>query len=133
MRSDVDGLDDAADGPGLDELACFDRSFDLEALAVHDGVDFFGFGDGLANGGEIFESGDAGLVAEHVFAVRHGANANGGAPVGDLRGEDELGGRIIDDLVLGGDDFYIGEALFEGGELSSSPPQAETRVPPPRW
>src|ERR1700751_3270019 len=74
VRSDIDGLDDAADGSGLDEVACFDGGFDLEALAVHDGVDFFGFGDGFADGGEGFEGGDAGVVAENVFAVLHGAD-----------------------------------------------------------
>ena len=67
--------------------------------------------------GEIFESGDAGFVAEEVFAVLHGANADGGALVGDLRAEDKLSGRIVDDLVLRRDDLDVGIALFERGQL----------------
>ncbi len=117
VGGDVDGLDDFADGSGLDELACADCGFDFEALAVEDGVDFFGCGDGLADFGEVFEGGDAGLVGEEVFAVFHGADADGGALVGDLRAEDELDGRVGDDLVLRGCDFDVGVAFFEGGDL----------------
>ena len=39
MRSQPDGLHDATDRAGLDELACLDGCAVLEALAVHDGVD----------------------------------------------------------------------------------------------
>ena len=47
----------------------------------------------------------------------HGADAEGGALVGDLRAEHELGGGIVDDLILGSDDFDVGESLFECGEF----------------
>ncbi len=70
--------------PCLDELAGLDGGLHFEPLAVHDGVDFFRFGDGLANGGELFERGDAGLVAEEVLAVLHDANADSRALIGDL-------------------------------------------------
>src|SRR5580704_2441182 len=105
VRSDVDGLDDLADGSGLDEFAGLDGSLYFEAFAVENGVYFFGFGDGLANGCQVFKGSDAGFVAEEVFAVFHGAHADGGALVGDLRAEDELSPGIVDDLFLRGDDF----------------------------
>ena len=117
VRRDVDRLDDLADGPGLHQLAGLDGGLHLQPFAVHDGVDLLGFGDGLADRGEIFERGDAGLVAEEVLAVLHGANADAGALVGDLRAEHKLGGRIVDDLVLRGYDLDVGEALLECGEL----------------
>src|SRR5271170_2734497 len=117
VRRDVDRLDDLADGSGLDQLARLDGRFDLQPFAIHDGVDLVGFGDGLADRRKIFESGDARLVAEKVLAVLHGANADAGALIGDLRAEHKLGGRIVDDLVLRGYDLDVGKALLECGEL----------------
>ena len=117
VRRDVDRLNHFADGAGLDQFAGFDGSLHFQPLAVHDGVDSSGFGDGLAHFGQFLERGDAGLVAEKILAVLHGANADGGALVGDLRAEDELDGGIVDDLVLRRDDLDVGEALLERGEL----------------
>jgi hypothetical protein len=117
VGGDVDGLDNLADGSCLNELACFDCGFYFKALAVHDCVNFFSFGDGLANCGEVLEGGDAWLITQEVFAVFHGADADAGALVGDLRAENELRGGIVDDLILRGDDLDVGVAFFEGGQF----------------
>ena len=114
---DVDGLDHLADGALLDQFAGVDRGLHFEALAVHDGVDALGFGDGLADFGKLLERGDAGLVGEKVLAVLHHADAERRALVGDLRAQHELRGGIVEDLVLGLDDFRVGKALGECGEF----------------
>ena len=62
VRRNVDGLDDLADGALLDEHAGVDGGLHLEPLAVHDAVDAFRLGDGLAHFGQLFERCDAGLV-----------------------------------------------------------------------
>jgi len=74
-----DRLDNSADRSCLNQLAGLDRSLHLQPLAVHDGVDFLCLGDGLANRRQIFEGGDTRLVAQKVFTVLHGANADAGA------------------------------------------------------
>ena len=47
----------------------------------------------------------------------HGANADGGTLVGDLRAQDKLSGGIVDDLVLRRHDLDVGVAFFERGKL----------------
>ena len=117
MRGDVDGLDYFANGALLDQAARVDGGLHLQQFAVHDAVDAVGFRNGLADGGELFEGGDAGFVGEEVLAQLHGADAERGAFAGDLRAEDELDGGIIENFVLGGDDFDAGIALGEHGQF----------------
>ena len=114
VGGDVDGLNDTADGTGVDEFSGFDGTFDFEALAVHYGVDALGFRDGFADFGELFKGGDAGLVAEEVFAALHDADAEWGAATGDGGAEDELDGGIVEDLFFGVDLLDAGEAFGEG-------------------
>jgi hypothetical protein len=47
----------------------------------------------------------------------HGANADGGAFIGDLRAEYKLSGRIVDDLILRRYDLDIGVALLKSCQL----------------
>ena len=111
VRRDVDGLNDFADGALLDEFAGIDSGLHLEPLAIHDGVDALGLGDGLAHLSKLLQGGDAGLVGEEIFAMLHGAHAERGALIGDLRTEHELHRGIVQDLVLRCDDLHVGKAL----------------------
>ena len=75
VRRNIDGLNHLADGALLDQFAGVNGGLHLQQLAVHDGVDPLGLGDGLAHFGQLLERGDAGLVGEIVLAVLHGADA----------------------------------------------------------
>src|SRR5581483_3683327 len=62
VRRDIDGLDHLADRALLYQLTRIYSGLHLKPLAVHDGVDAAGLGDGLAHIRELFERCDARLV-----------------------------------------------------------------------
>jgi len=84
MWRDIDGLNHFTDRALLDQHAGVHGGLHFEALAVHDGVDAIGFGDRLADVGELLERGHARLVGKEILAELHRADAERSALVGDL-------------------------------------------------
>jgi len=117
MRRDVDGLDDATDGAGLNEIGGFDGGGNFEHLAVKDAVDAFGLGDGLADFSELGKRGHAGLVAEEVFAALHHLNAESSALVGNCGAEHELDRGVVENFFFGCGHFCVRIALVECGDF----------------
>jgi hypothetical protein len=62
VRSDINCLNDFADGALLNELARINRCFHLKPLAIHDAVDALRLGDSLAHFGKLLKGRDAWLV-----------------------------------------------------------------------
>ena len=117
MRRDVDGLDHFSDCALPHEHARIDRSFHLQQLAIEDGVDALGFDDGPAHLRQLLERRYPRLVGEEIFAALHGAHGDPGTLARDLRGENQLHRRIVENFVLRGDDLYIGKPLAEQRQL----------------
>jgi hypothetical protein len=118
--------------PCLHQLAGIDRGLHFQPLAVHDGVDALGLGDGLAHLGQLLQRGDPGLVGSGS-PCRAAWRGRPAARVDwDLRTEHQLNGRIVQDLVLRRNHLDVGKALLEGCELVGSPAQTATISPPPR-
>ena len=90
MRPEPDGLDDAADRAGVDQLAGLDGRPVLVALAVEDRVDAPGLGLDAAHLGQLLERRHARLVGHEVLAVAHDLDAERRALVRDRRAHDEL-------------------------------------------
>ena len=136
VRRDVDGLDHLADRALPNQFACIDGRLHLKQLAVHDGVDALGLGNRLAHVGQLLQRRDARAcqTSNPCRASWRALHAQWRALVGDLRTEDQLHRRIVENLVLRLNDLHVGESLVEDRRvLSSSPPQAATSSPPPRW
>ncbi len=113
MGRDIGGLDHLADGARLHQFSGAHGCLHFQPLAVHDGEDALGLGDGAAHGGQLFQRGDAGLIAEIVLAVLHDADAERGTLIGDRRAENKLDRRIVENLILRPCRLRLGIALEE--------------------
>ena len=82
----------------LYQFASLDGALYLKQLAVHDAVDAAWVSAmRLAHGGQLVQRGDAGLVAEKVFATLHRANTQRRALAGDGRAQHQLDRFVVED------------------------------------
>src|SRR5262249_35086476 len=115
MRSQTNGLEDLTDGPGVDQLTCFDSCGVLEPFAVHDRVDAPCLFLHAANLCELFERRDAGLVRHVIFAVSHRFNADGRAVLRYRGAEDELDRRVFENFLLAAGGLGLRVTFGESG------------------
>src|SRR5262249_52520587 len=100
MRAEADSLDDFADGAGLDQLAGFDSSGILEALAVHDRIDALRLPLYAAGFGNLRERGDARLVDHEILVTPHHANAEWRSLIRNRGADDQMNLLFFQNLGL---------------------------------
>ena len=113
VRRNVDGLDHFSDRALPHQFPRVNSGLHLQQLAVKDGVNPLGLSDGPAHIRQLFQRGHAGLVREEILAALHGTHSYAGSFAGDLRGQHQLHRRVVEDLILGLRDLYIGKSLAE--------------------
>ena len=116
MGAETDGLQHAADGPRLHELASAHGGLVLEAFGVEDREDALGLGLDAPSLGQLLERRCPGFVHQEVLAVLHDANAQRCTLVRDAGAHHELERRVLEDLALAPRLPDVGVAL---GELLS--------------
>src|SRR5574341_831797 len=72
----------------------------IQPLAVHNRVDAMRLFLRAANGGKLFERGDARLVYHEIFAVTHNGDAQRRAFVRDRGAHDQLNGAVFENLLF---------------------------------
>ncbi len=103
VRSQPDGLHDAADRAGADQLDRTGHGADLEPFGVVDRPDAPGVGNRPPQLGKLLGGGASGLVAHHILAVAHRLDGDRGAVAVDRGGEDQLHAGIFQQAAFVGD------------------------------
>src|SRR4029450_5941231 len=99
MGTQPDRLDDATDGPRLHQLPRLHGGSRLEPLGEADRVDTPGLLLHPPNLVQLRDRRRAGLIGHHVLAGSHRADAERRAVGRDCGGDDELNGRILENLL----------------------------------
>jgi len=115
MRAEPDGLDHAANGASLNQLASLDCCAVLEALAVTHRVDALCLGLRAARLGQLLQRGEAGLVGHEVFAVSHGADAERRALARDAGGDDQVNCWVFQNFCFAARPPGLRKGLSERG------------------
>ena len=98
MGAKAAGLDDPADGAGLNQLPGFDGGFLGEMFAETDGIDAPGLRLDAPRLFQLRQIREGGFIGHVIFAMPHDAYAQARSFTGQRRAEDQLDAFVFQDL-----------------------------------
>ena len=114
VGAEAGGVDDLADGAGLDQFARLHRAARFVVLGIEHGEDAAGLGLHVPERAQFVERDHARLVGHHVLAMPHGGSGNFGAVAGDGRSQYQRDGRVLENFAAVGDPLRLGVLVAEG-------------------